>query len=501
MIRLFYIFVFTLFISQVTSAQQVLRIPSTVALSGSSTHMYVLSSTDGMVVFRAHGDSLIWLYNSDALLRRGSSMQSDARFAYLYGAEGRLTIVDPTVSQGLYSATFLPSDPMGVARVGSRLYIAMGASGLASISLSSPTEVDTSFETVPTRLGPNESILDVTSIGNRLFALGSTGTTYPFIIRESEAVQEAPVTTGQPITGIFTNGESFLLTTDDGSLFTWQRGGLPVTFGSVEDKATSAAYWNNGWVVRTNEGKLWHVRDIDGITTANLLRDNSSADNYFTVNKGNLWVSEFGRMSMISAAMMPVSNVTGNNGPASGSIRIAQINNMSLPFPQPVLASFALGEGSDIGVSWYVRHNGRAVPVKGNAMMWQPSNSNIGQNTFTVIANNRAGATDSTTFTVDIRQFNAPPRLTPQRQVSIPIDEEFRLQLTGVDPDGVDSELIRYSGVNLPDGIKLDAQTGLLLWTPNDKQLGRHVLQIITSDQYGASMSNEVILNVIRLRR
>src|SRR5690606_22602987 len=135
--------------------------------------------------------------------------------------------------------------------------------------------------------------------------------------------------------------------------------------------------------------------------------------------------------------------------------------------------SFTLSEGSDNGVSWYVRHNDRAVPVKGNAMMWQPSNSNIGQNTFTVIANNRAGATDSTTFSVDIRQFNAPPRLTPQRQVSIPIEEEFRLQLTGVDPDGGDSELIRYSGVNLPDGIKLDAQTGLLVWTPNDRQLGR----------------------------
>src|SRR5690606_27871209 len=160
----------------------------------------------------------------------------------------------------------------------------------------------------------------------------------------------------------------------------------------------SAAFWNNGWVARTGDGKLWHIAGGDEMPTANLLRDNSSAGNYFTVNKGNLWVSEFNRMTMITNAMIPVTNSNGNDGPASGSIKIASISNMSLPFPQPVLASFTLSEGSDNGVSWYVRHNGRAVPVKGNAMMWQPSNSNIGQNTFTVIANNRAGATDSTTF-------------------------------------------------------------------------------------------------------
>jgi hypothetical protein len=133
--------------------------------------------------------------------------------------------------------------------------------------------------------------------------------------------------------------------------------------------------------------------------------------------------------------------------------------------------------------------------------MWQPSNSDVGTNRFTVIAANGLGASDSTTFNVEVRQFNAPPRLTPTRPVSIPIDEEFNLQLVGVDPDGSNTDLVRYTGVNLPEGVKLDAQTGLLTWTPTDRQVGRHVLQIVTSDQFGASMSNEVILNVIRMRR
>jgi hypothetical protein len=233
--------------------------------------------------------------------------------------------------------------------------------------------------------------------------------------------------------------------------------------------------------------------------TVTVLRDNPSAGNFVTINKGNVWISEFGRISAITEVSVPVAT-DGAEAP-SQRIRIAPVSDRNIPFPQPLLVSFTLDEGSEQGLSWYVRHTSGAVPVRGNALMWQPSNSDVGTNRFTVIAANGLGASDSTTFNVEVRQFNAPPRLTPTRPVSIPIDEEFNLQLVGVDPDGSNTDLVRYTGVNLPEGVKLDAQTGLLTWTPTDRQVGRHVLQIVTSDQFGASMSNEVILNVIRMRR
>jgi hypothetical protein len=185
----------------------------------------------------------------------------------------------------------------------------------------------------------------------------------------------------------------------------------------------------------------------------------------------------------------------------SNQISITRVSDRNIPFPQPLLVSFTLDKGSDQGISWYVRHSSRAVPVRGNALIWQPNSSEIGTNRFTVIASNSLGASDSLTFNVEVRQFNVPPRLTTTRPVSIPTDEEFSMQLVGLDPDGSDTDFVRYTGVNLPDGIFLDPQTGLLRWTPSDRQLGRHVLQIITTDQFGASMSNEVILNVIRVRR
>jgi hypothetical protein len=288
------------------------------------------------------------------------------------------------------------------------------------------------------------------------------------------------------------------LTTDIGVAIEWDRSLFPAEVATIGSSVTNAHHAGSGWVVRTDDARLWKV-DPNSENAVSILRDNPSAGNYVTINKGNVWISEFGRISTISEASIPV--VTAGEETPSQQIRIVPISDRNIPFPQPLLVSFTLSEGSEQGLSWYARHSSGPVPVRGNALMWQPSNSDIGTNTFTVIATNRLGASDSLTFKVEVRQFNAPPRLTPTRPVSIPADEEFNFQLVGVDPDGSDTDLVRYTGVNLPEGVKLDAQTGMLTWTPTERQLGRHVLQIITSDQFGASMSNEVILNVIRMRR
>ncbi len=498
MIKIGFVLALVMVTINTASAQSVLRVPGVQAVTGSNTHVYVLSSSEGLAVFRASADSLIWLYNSDALLRKGTELRSDARFAYLFGSDRRLTVIDPTVSQALYSAAVLQSEPMGLARVGSRLFLAMGNLGVGSMSLADPANMESSYETVPTKFGPGETAIDIASYSNRIFVLGSTGTIYPFTITGGTVTQEAPVATGFNARRIFESNGKLLLTTDIGVAIEWDRTMFPTEVATIGSAVTHAYHTGSGWVVRTGDARLWKL-DPSSENAVSILRDNPSAGNFVTINKGNVWISEFGRISTISDVSIPAS-VEGEESP-SRQIRIAPISDRNIPFPQPLLVSFTLSEGSEQGLSWYARHSSGSVPVRGNALMWQPTNSDVGTNTFTVIATNRLGASDSITFRVEVRQFNSPPRLTPTRPVSIPTDEEFSLQLVGVDPDGSDTDLVRYTGVNLPEGVRLDAQTGLLKWIPTERQLGRHVLQIVTSDQFGASMSNEVILNVIRMRR
>ncbi len=498
MIKIVLLALLALASSSASMAQSVLRMPSVQAMSGSYTHVYVLSSTEGLAVFRATENSLIWLYNSDALLRRGNQLRSDARFAYLFGSDSRLTVIDPTVSQALYSAAVLQARPLGVSRIGTRLFLAMENGDIASISLADPANMENTYESVQARLGPGEAAIDIVSHANRIFVLGSTGTIYPFLVTSGAIAQEAPVATGFNVKRMFISEGSVLLTTDIGNAIQWDRKSFPSEIATIGSAVTDAHLTAAGWIVRTEDARLWKI-DTSDERNVSILRDNSSAGNYLTFNKSNIWISEFGRISTFTEVSMPAAS--DGDEALSNRLRIARVSDRNIPFPQPLLVSFTLEEGSTQGISWYVRHTSGAVPVRGNALIWQPTNSDIGTNRFTVIATNSLGASDSLTFNVEVRQFNVPPRLTPTRPVSIPVDEEFILQLTGIDPDGSDTDLVRYTGMNLPEGVRLDPQTGLLRWTPTDRQLGRHVLEIVTSDQFGAITLNEVILNVIRMRR
>jgi hypothetical protein len=100
-------------------------------------------------------------------------------------------------------------------------------------------------------------------------------------------------------------------------------------------------------------------------------------------------------------------------------------------------------------------------------------------------------------FSVDVRPFNSPPRFTPLQPVTINVDEEFTLEINAIDPDGMDPDLIRYLGVDMPDGASLNEKTGEFKWTPNIRQVGEFEFQVIATDQFGAAASRDIEIRVI----
>ncbi len=89
----------------------VMEIPSVITMDSSPAHLYVLSDTEGMAVFRTQPDTLQWLYSSTGMEQRGNTVTADIRFAYLFGNSRRLTVLEPTSVLGVYSSTILPSNP------------------------------------------------------------------------------------------------------------------------------------------------------------------------------------------------------------------------------------------------------------------------------------------------------------------------------------------------------------------------------------------------------
>lgn len=93
-----------------------------------------------------------------------------------------------------------------------------------------------------------------------------------------------------------------------------------------------------------------------------------------------------------------------------------------------------------------------------------------------------AGLSDRKEIKISINHVNRPPQIAAEAAVSIRENEAWSLQLTGSDPDREDAGRLRFSAMSLPAGAQLDAQSGLLNWTPGYEQSGEYDVALMVSD-------------------
>src|SRR5690625_3813810 len=198
-----------------TDISRLLQIQKIIDMDASETHLYALSETDGLVVFRAHRDSRQWLYSSAGMQDRGNKLESDIRFSYLYGDSRRLTIIEPTSVLGVYSSTTLPATPLAVARVGNSLFVAMGDEGLGMLDLSTPANADariSEIETVSRAIdiaGDGTGSISVLENGNALTLLD---------VREDSVRGSRQITLNQDIEAIFLLNDELIGSSASGDL-------------------------------------------------------------------------------------------------------------------------------------------------------------------------------------------------------------------------------------------------------------------------------------------
>jgi hypothetical protein len=470
-----------------------LQVPGTKNINGSETHLYVLSESEGLVVFRAYSDSLQWLYSSTGMQERGHILQSDIRFAYLYGDSRRLTVIEPTSVLGVYSSTILPSRPLSVKRIGLRLFIALGDTGLGILSLETPESVDTDVEFIPDISG----VIDIETDGRRtLYALKRNNEISIFEITEDAVTLRENLQINRQLNRLFLANNELIGADPNGNIYLINSDGNTRTLAQVSAPVERLSIWNNQLVVRTDEQEVW-IGPFTG--DLNRWKTDARGGNYFTVSEGNLWISEFNILA-------PVVQLTGSAarqgiaGSQSGDLKLRRISDVTIPSGRPLILPIEFENDVDISqvaLSYSAPFNN--ARIRGNTFFWQPAGSITGRQAVTITATASDGRSDNITFHIDIRPFNAPPRFTPSRPVSIPVGEKFELMITAVDPDGIDQNLIRYLGVDMPDGAEINERTGEFTWTPHIRQVGSHRFQIIATDQFGAASSQNFTINVIEI--
>ena len=471
--------------SLVSDRNTVLNIPDIVALDASATHMYVLSESEGLVVFRTNTDTLQYLFTSEGMQQRGHKIFADARFAYQYGDRNRLTVIEPTSLLGVFSSTTLPSPPSAVTRIGTYLYVAMGQFGLGRLSLNSPSQ----FDSPPDRInvpGFNGVIMDVVRMPLQLFALGSDGNLAVFNLDGEDLNFDRIINIEPTIQKLFVIRNTLYGAKSTGEFYEIrENGNLDLKF-RAPNPIENIMQWDNSWIVRTENGNILYW---DQNEKMHELRNEESAGNFITYANQKLWLSNYDELS--SYHLQPFQQSSSN-----GEFKITPIESIVVPFPRAVLIPLSASNVDPKEVRFQYSSKIDNAIIEGHGFYWQPRINQTGVHAFTISAVTNDGRIDSTSFTVDIRSFNSPPRFYPNRPITIMVDELFTLPIKATDPDGSDPELIRYHGVDLPNGASISERTGMFNWTPERRQVGVHKFRVISTDQFGAASSTDIEISV-----
>ncbi len=479
---------------------RVLNIPNVKTMEASSSHLYVLSETDGMAVFRTYEDSLQWLYTSSGMQRRGNVIDADIRFAYLYGDSRRLTVLEPTSVLGVYSSTLLPTRTLGVARLQNDLYVALGSEGLRKLSLATPETVDSEAELVANDIIGRASVLDVASsiISNQLFVLTNDAKIHVFVIEESEFGLESTVELGAQLHHLFLDEGLIWAASNSGQIFEVNANGLGKNLGIIEESVTDLVSWRNHVFARGASGKIWISTNEQRFQP---WKAEPSPMNHITKSSYTVWLNIFNKLSPLKVGE-EVETTSLNQAQYPAQLKIKPIENLILTYPKPLLLGVELeGNYPPVGVEFTYRSNVNNASLKGQGLYWQPTVNQVGYNWFTIIASNSKGEVDSVRFSVDVRTFNSPPRFSPVRNSSIAVNDPYEITFNAVDPENPAGSLIRYLGVDLPDGANLDERTGRFTWTPTERQIGETTFRIIATDAQGSASSQDITLTVINISR
>lgn len=478
----------------------VMNVPSVITIASSPAHLYVLSETDGMAVFRSQADSLRWLYSSTGMQRRGSKIVADIRFAYLFGNSPRLTILEPTSILGVYSSTDLPAHPLDVKRLGQQLYLALGDQGIGKISLETSSDVDAGITFVGRSELEGEEIVSLEGTTDHLYALSTGQRLYRFNAADDNISHNRTFDLSDSLTDLFLIGETLYGSDTSGNIFEIGSNGDLSRLGSTGERITDIVAWKDWLVIRGASGRVWTSYKK---RSPELWKEDEKAGNHVTVAKNNLWLSEYGQITKVDitqSAPAPDTS-TGNSSPAGSgkTFALKKIKNYTIPHTKPLIFPIELEGDVPAGKVRFTYQSPdiKDAEVRGQSFYWDPTSDDVGTHSVEIIASASDGSSSSTRFNIHVRSFNSPPRFTPVRSLSIPAGEPFSLPLNAVDSDGINKDLIRFLGVNLPKGANLDESTGTIHWTPTARQSGENTFRVIATDQYGAAASVDVTITVI----
>ncbi|NLX56889.1 MAG: tandem-95 repeat protein, partial [Planctomycetaceae bacterium] len=193
-----------------------------------------------------------------------------------------------------------------------------------------------------------------------------------------------------------------------------------------------------------------------------------------------------------NAVQVRVRDVAGAAAMQSFSITVANTNDPPTITSTPVTSATEDSAyrydvnatdpdvGDTLTYSLTTAPSGMTINASTGLISWTPTNAHVGANAVTVRVRDAAGAAENQTFSITVANTNDPPTITSTPVTSATADAAYSYDVNASDPDVGDT--LTYALTAAPNGMTIDATTGVINWTPTNAQVGANSVTIRVRD-------------------
>ena len=137
----------------------------------------------------------------------------------------------------------------------------------------------------------------------------------------------------------------------------------------------------------------------------------------------------------------------------------------------------------DLTFDLVVAPTGMAIDAQASAVVWIPRAHQLGTHNVILRVQDGNGGVDLQAWQILVESPNIPPVIVSTPNGQAIVDLPYQYQVQAQDPE---EQMIMYGLSKAPDGLTIDANTGLITWTAQTIDLGIHEVIVSATDQRGA---------------
>ena len=150
--------------------------------------------------------------------------------------------------------------------------------------------------------------------------------------------------------------------------------------------------------------------------------------------------------------------------------------------------------GDDLTFDLVDAPDGMIIDAHMGAAAWIPGAGQLGIHDVVLRVQDGNGGQDLQSWQITVEAPNTPPVIVSRPSLQAVVDLPYQYQIQARDPE---SHAITYAVAKGPDGLTVDADTGLVTWTAPMDQLGTHEIILSATDAHGAETLQAYNLSVL----